>query len=101
MIVVAYLLILVSMALVQFTNWRAVRLRKAIDRITVQRIGDRHPLAHHLLQMQWRNVVVIIIRASTVTAPLIQLADLIGDLAAIVLRIEDRDAIHTERDGAP
>ena len=50
--------------------------------------------------MQRRDVVVIIIRASAMAAPLVQFADFIADLAAIVLRIEDRDAIHGQSDRA-
>ena len=50
--------------------------------------------------MQRRGVVVVIVRAPAVPAPLVEFADLRGDLAAIVLRVEDRDAIGRERDGA-
>ena len=45
-------------------------------------------------------MVVVIISAAAMPAPLIELADLLGDLTTIVLRIEDWDAINAKRDGS-
>lgn len=49
--------------------------------------------------MQWRDVIMVIIRSAAMTTPLIQLANFLADLATIVLWIKNRDAIHGQRDG--
>ena len=45
-------------------------------------------------------MVVIVVGAAAMTAPAVELADVGGDLAAVVLRIEDRDAVRRDGDGA-
>ena len=76
----------------------AIRLGQSVDRVAIERIGDGKFRPEHRLQMQWRGVVVVVVRASAVSAPLVQLADFRRDFAAIILRIEDRNAIRRDRD---
>ena len=99
-VVITHLRVLMTVAFVQLANRRAIGLGEAVDWITIERIRDGHSLADHALQMQRSDVVVVIIRTTAVTTPLVELADLIRNLAAIVLRIEDRNAIHADGDRA-
>ena len=48
--------------------------------------------------MQWRGVVVVVVRASAMSAPLIQLPNFRRHFAAIILRIENRNPIRRDRD---
>ena len=51
--------------------------------------------------MQGRDMVVVIIRPPTMAAPCVKLADIQGNFASVVLRVEDRDAVCGNGDAAP
>ena len=100
MIMVADARRLVAVALVQIRHRRAIRLREAVNGITIERIRHRHAFADLSLEMQRRDVVVVIICSSAMPTPLIQLANLLSHLTTIVLGIEDRHAIHRQSNGS-
>ena len=80
---------------------RAIRLHKAIHRIAIQRPGDGLVIAQRpaeaRVQVRGCDVVMVIIRQTAVTAVVVQLADLIRHIPAIVRRIEYRDAVRCQR----
>lgn len=72
----------------------AVRVVVAVDRITIERHGDRVSSTDDLFQMHGSNVVVVIVSSTTMAAPLIQFARLQCVRFAIVLdRIKDGDTV--------
>ena len=75
-----------------------IRLRQTIDGVTIERVSDRQGLSQGLLQVQRSRMVVVVVGAAAMTAPAVELADVGGDLAAVVLRIEDRDAVRRDGD---
>ena len=75
----------------------AIGLGVAIDRIAVQPPGEGLIGAGDALQMQRRDVVMVIIRQPAVPAILIQLADGVGILAPVIARIENGHAVHRQR----
>ena len=97
---IAELRVFVPVAFIQLADRRAVRLRETVDGITIHGESDGLIFAHHALQVQRSDVIMIIIGAAAMPAPLVQFADLIGDFAAIVLRVENRNAVHADGDGS-
>ena len=99
MIMITRSIVIVTVALVQTLRSRSVRFLQTEDGISVERVGERLALACLLFEMERDNVVMIVIRPTAVTAPLVELADLLRDLASIILRIENGNAVHSDGDG--
>ena len=85
---------------VELFRGRAVGLGESINRIPIQGEGDRQVGAEHRLQVERGRVVVVVVGAAAVAAPLVEFADLLRDFPAVVLRIKDRNAVGGEGDGA-
>ena len=101
MIVVAQFRRGVAVEFIQSGGGRTIGFRQPINRITIQR--ERHGIvgAHILLQVQRRNVIMIIIRPSRVPAIVVQFAGEKGVGNAIVLdRIKNRHPVHGNGDGS-
>ena len=54
---------------------RAIGVGGRIEWVAVESVGNRLALSHHLLQMQGRDMVVVVVGAATVTAVLIEFPD--------------------------
>ena len=61
MIVIVTVLVLVSVECVEADSWRAVGLLVAVNWITIEGIRDRQAIADHFLQMNWSDVIVVVI----------------------------------------
>ena len=90
--------ILVAVERVEAGHRRAVRLGVAVDGIAIERPGDRLPLANLRLEMDWGEMIVVVVGPAAVAAVVVELADRGGIFAPIVERIEDRDPIDRQRD---
>ena len=77
---------------------RTIGLCEAIDRIPIERVGDRCIDANDGLQMDGWQVVMVIVCPATMTSELIKLPDEIRIVTAIVQRIKNRDTIRGDRD---
>ena len=75
-------------------------IEQPVDRETVERVRDRLALADDLGERERCGVVVVVVGASAVAAELVELADREAVDAAVVERVEDRDAVGRERDRA-
>ena len=93
--------VFVAVEPVESFDRRTVGLRVAVDRIAVERVGDRHPLAALLLQVHRCDVVVVVVGPAAVAAVLVELADQEGIFAAVVERVENRHAVDCQCDGSP
>ena len=72
-----------------------------INRIAIERISDRLALAHHRLEVDRCDVIVIVVGSSAVPTPLVQLSCEKRIGAPVVLdRIEDRYSIDRQSDRA-
>ena len=77
-----------------------VGLGQPVDRIPVHGEGDGQGRTQHIGEMQRGRMVVVIVGTTAVSAPLIEFTDQRRDLATIVGRVEDRDAIGRQGDGS-
>ena len=93
--------VIVTAFCIQCLTRRAIRLHKAIQRIAIQRPGDGLVIAQRTaearVQVRGCDVIMVIIRQTAVTAVVVQLADLIRHIPAVVRRVEDRDAVRRQR----
>ena len=96
-VVVVALSILVATQTVEILDGRSVGLGEAVDCVAVEGIGDRFSRPHLLLQMDWWQVVVIVIGAAAVATIFVKLASEQCILPPVVERIENRDAIDGQR----
>ena len=77
-----------------------LRIEQPVDREAVERVRDGLALADDLLDRERRSVIVVVVGATAVAAELVEFADREAVDAAVVERVEDRDAVRSERDGA-
>ena len=101
MIVIAQFRRGVTVDFIQSGRRCAIRFRQPVNGITIQR--KRHGIvgAHILLQVQRRNVIMIIIRPSRVPAIVVQFAGEIGVRNAVVFDgIKNRHPVHGNGDGS-
>lgn len=78
----------------------AIGLVVAVDRVAIERHGDGLALAERLLEEDRSVVVMVVVALAAVATEVVELAELLGVVAAVVQRVEDRDAVGRERDGA-
>ena len=98
MIVVAEGLRLVAAELVEFAHGAAIRFVEPVDRVAIQRDRDRLALAQRLLEEHRRVVVMVIVALAAVAPEVVELTELLGVVAAVVERVEDRNAVRGQRD---
>ena len=91
---------LVATVRVQRLPGRPVRLGVAVDRISIESPSDRLVDAGDRLQMDRGDVVVVVVGEPAVTAVEVEFADLVGEATAVVARVENRDAVDADGDGA-
>ena len=71
-IVIAAAFVLVAVEGVEANNRRAVRFFVTVDRVAVERIRNRKPLADDLLQMDRRDVIVVVVGSTAVATELVE-----------------------------
>ena len=99
-VVITKSLCCVTIELVQPLNLGPIRLRVSVNRIAIECIGNRFVLANDLLQMRRCNVVMVVVRSTTVATEFIQFTCKQSICPAIVFdRIKDRDTIGRQGDG--
>jgi len=86
---------------VEFTGGGAVGFGVAVDGIPVERIGYRVSNAEDFLKVKRSDVVVVVVAASGMAAPIVEFAGEQGVGFTVVFNgIEDGDAVGGEGDGA-
>ena len=99
MVVVITVLVFVPIHPIEWLIVAIVLITK--NRIAIERISDRLALAHHRLEVDRCDVVVIVVGSSAVPAPLVQLSCDEGISPPVVLdRIEDRYPVDRQSDRA-
>lgn len=76
-----------------------IRLDRAVDRETVQGVCDGLARADGLLQMQRRDVIVVVVGAAAMTAELVEFAGEECVVAPVVQGVEDGNAVDRQGDG--
>ncbi len=80
---------------------RSIRFDQSEHGIPVQGKGDRIADSYFFFQMNGRDVVMVIITAAAMTAPLVKFPGQIRVFSSVIQSAEDGYAVDGQRDGAP
>ena len=78
-----------------------LRIKQTIDGESIERKRKWVFGSNRLLKCERRCVIVIVIRASAMATEIIKFADRERIFASVVVRIEDRNTVRRQCDGAP